>query len=72
MRNILGRETDMTLFCGEQVMPCQEQGVELDGFQVERIEEDCLTKGSEEERRERRTWPSWDKDVTTWVLIIVR
>ena len=32
MRKVSGIEREMTLPCGEQVMPFHEQGVELEGF----------------------------------------
>ena len=35
-RNVLGREREITLLCGEQVMPCHEHGVGLDGSHVEK------------------------------------
>lgn len=54
-------------------MACHEQGVELDGFQEERIEEDDFADGSAEERRERRASPSGDREATksTNVLVMV-
>lgn len=55
---MFGREREMTLFCGEQVIPCHEHGVELDGFHEERTEEVSLT----EDRRERSASPSEDRD----------
>lgn len=72
LRNVLGREREMTLFCGEHVTPCHEHGVGLDGFHEDRIDEDDFTDGSAAERRERRACPSADRDdtrSTVWVMI---
>lgn len=72
LRNVFGIESEITLFCGEQVIPCHEQGVEeFDGFQEERIGD--LELGSEDERRERRVWPSGEREVTsTGVSTVVK
>jgi hypothetical protein len=71
LRNVLGREREITLFCGEHVMPCQEHGVRLDGFHEERIDEDAFADGSAAEIRERRASPSEDREATTNVLVMV-
>lgn len=66
---MLGRESEMTLFWGEQVMPCHEHGVCLDGSHedsTEEEEEDCFAG-----RRERRAWPSEDKEVTNKIFAMV-
>lgn len=54
-------------------MPCHEHGVGLDGFQVERTEDDAFADGSASEIRERRASPSEDREATksTNVLGIV-
>jgi hypothetical protein len=72
LRNMLGRDTEMTLSCGEHAMPCHEHGVGLDGFHEERTEEDALKEGSVVERRERRAFPSAEREETSNVLVIVR
>ena len=51
LRNVFGRASEMTLPWGEQVMPCHEQGVGLDGFQEERTGEEDLEWESEDDRR---------------------
>lgn len=71
LRNVLGREREMTLFCGEHVMPCQVHGVGLDGFHVERMEEEALAEGSAAESRERRACPSGEREVTINILVRV-
>lgn len=71
LRNVLGREREMTLVCGEHVMPCHEHGFGLDGFHEERMEEDALAEGSQEERRERRACPSGEREVTSKVFVVV-
>lgn len=71
LRNMLGREREITLFCGEHVMPCHVHGVGLDGFQEERIEDDALAEGSAAERRERRACPSGEREVTSNFFVIV-
>lgn len=63
LRNVFGMESEITLFCGEQVIPCHEQGVKFDGFQEQRIGD--LELGSEDERRERRAMPSGEREVTS-------
>jgi len=60
LRKVSGIEREMTLPFGEQVMPCHEQGVELDGSHVERTEEDDFAG-----MRERRTCPSGEREVTS-------
>lgn len=72
LRNVLGRDREMTLFCGEHVMPCHEHGVGLDGSHEERTEEDALAEGSEAERRQRRALPSAEREETSNVLFRVR
>lgn len=42
LRNVFGIEIDMTLFCGEHVIPCQEHGVWLDGVQEDKTADDDL------------------------------
>lgn len=60
-----GIEREMTLPCGEQVMPFHEQGVELDGFHEERrTEGDDFAAGPAADRRERRACPSGERQVT--------
>ena len=71
LRNVLGREREITLFCGEHVMPCQEHGVRPDGFHEERIDEDAFADGSVAEIRERRASPSEDREATKNVLVMV-
>lgn len=66
LRKILGRESEITLFCGEHVMPCHEHGVWLDGFHEESTEEDSFAG-----TRESRAWPSEDREVTVVSLVIV-
>ena len=63
-----GIEREMTLPCGEQVMPFHEQGVELEGFHEERTEGDDLAAG----RRERRACPSGERQVTPIFVVRVR
>lgn len=58
LRNVFGSESEITLFCGEHVMPCHEHGVRLEGSHEDRIEEDNLDEGSVAARRERRACPS--------------
>lgn len=67
-RNVFGRVTDTTLFWGEQVIPCHEHGVWLDGFQEESNGDEDLAKGSAEESRESRVWPSGEREVESWVF----
>lgn len=45
LRKVSGIEREMTLPCGEQVMPRHEQGVGLEGFHEERTEEDDFADG---------------------------
>lgn len=71
LRNVLGREREITLFCGEHVMPCHEHGVGLDGFHEERIDEDAFADWSAAEIRERRASPSEDRETTKNVLVLV-
>lgn len=52
-------------------MPCHEHGVGLDGFQVERTDEDAFADGSAAERRERSACPSGDREATRFVLVVV-
>lgn len=64
-----GIEREMTLPCGEQVMPFHEQGVELEGFHEERTEgDDDFAAG----RRERRACPSGERQVTPIFVVRVR
>lgn len=42
LRNVSGMEREMTLFCGEHVTPCHEQGLSVLGFQEDRIGDDCV------------------------------
>ena len=65
LRNVFGRETEMTLPWGEQVIPSHEHGVGLEGFQEESTDDLDLVKGSEAERRETRAWPSGEREVTS-------
>lgn len=68
LRNVSGRESEMTLFCGEQVMPCHEHGVWLDGFHEESIDdEDDLGDGLVS--KERRACPSGEREVTGTVAL---
>lgn len=64
MRKVSGIEREMTLPCGEQVMPFHEQGVELEGFHEERTEGDDCAAGPAADRRERRACPSEERQVT--------
>lgn len=66
LRKMLGREREITLFCGEHVIPCHEHGVWLDGFHEESTKGDCFAG-----RRERRAWPSGDREETKVSLVIV-
>lgn len=60
LRKMLGRERDMTLFCGEQVMPCHEHGVGWEGFHVGSMEDgDAMLAAA---MRERRAWPSGERE----------
>lgn len=61
---MLGRESEITLSCGEHVMPCHAHGVELDGFHEESTADDDFEEGSAAARRERRACPSGDREVT--------
>jgi len=66
---VSGIEREMTLPCGEQVMPFHEQGVELEGFHEERTEgDDDFAAG----RRERRACPSGERQVTPIFVVRVR
>lgn len=67
-----GIEREMTLPCGEQVMPFHEHGVELDGFHEERTEGDDLAAGPASDRRERRACPSGERQVLTSIFVMVR
>ena len=62
---MLGRESEITLFWGEHVMPCHEHGVSLDESHEESTE-DCFAG-----RRERRAWPSEDREVINEILVMV-
>lgn len=64
LRNVLGREREITLLCGEHVMPCQEQGFGLDGFHEESTDEDDFADGSAAERRDKRACPSGEREET--------
>lgn len=64
LRNVLGIERDITLFCGEQVIPCHEHGVSEDEFHEERMLEEVLEREPAEERRESRVWPSGERAET--------
>lgn len=64
MRNVLGIEREMILSWGEQVMPCQEHGVGLEGSQEERTGDDFVKSESAAEIRERRAFPSEDSELT--------
>ena len=70
LRNVIGREREITLSCGEQVMPCQEHGVWLFGFHEERIDEDAFADGSAADKRERRASPSDERELTKSVLVM--
>ncbi|GAU13291.1 hypothetical protein TSUD_42450 [Trifolium subterraneum] len=52
-----GIEREITLDCGEQVIPFHEQGVEVEGFHEERREGDDVA-------RERSASPSDERDIT--------
>lgn len=54
LRNVFGIEREMTLFCGEHVIPCHEHGVIEDGFHEDRTVEEVLERESAEVRRESR------------------
>lgn len=61
LRKVLGREREMTLFCGEQVTPFHWHGVGWEGSQVESGEE--AGEGmSDALRRDSRASPSEDKE----------
>lgn len=64
LRNVLGREMEMTLFCGEQVMPCHEHGVWVLGFHEERIDEDAAFADGPPaaDKSERRASPSAERE----------
>lgn len=64
---MFGRESEMTLFCGEHVTPCHAHGVELDGFHEERTGDDDFAEGSTAARRERRASPSGERGETITV-----
>lgn len=53
-----GIESEITLDCGEQVMPFHEHGVEVEGFHEERREGD-------EVARERSACPSGEIELTS-------
>lgn len=63
-RNVLGREIEITLFCGEHLIPCHEHGVGDDEFHEERE--------LPEERRESRVSPSGDKAESGGGMVVVR
>lgn len=68
LRNMLGSDREITLFCGEHVIPCHKHGVELFGFHEESTGEEAFADGSASDKRERRASPSGDKEVTKSVL----
>lgn len=70
LRNVFGREREITLSCGEHVMPCQEHGVWLLGFHEKRIDEDAFADGSAAAKRERSASPSGEREVTKSVLLM--
>lgn len=64
LRKVLGREREMTLFCGEQVTPFHWHGVGWEGSQVESGEEagEAGEGRSEDLSRDSRASPSEDKE----------
>nr|GME04775.1 hypothetical protein TSUD_42450 [Ipomoea batatas] len=64
LRKVLGIESEITLSCGEQVMPFQEHGVGVEGFQEERTDDDDLEYGSADFSRESRVSPSGERPST--------
>lgn len=63
-KKVFGIEREMTLFCGEHVMPCHEHGVGEDEFHVDKIGDESLERESPEVRRESKASPSGDTAVT--------
>jgi len=63
LRKVSGIEREITLPCGEQVIPFHEHGVELDGFHEERTGDDFAAEPAAG-RRERRDCPSGERQVT--------
>lgn len=61
LRKVLGRESEMTLSCGEQVTPFHWHGVGWEGSQVETGEEEGEGR-SDALRRDSRASPSEDKE----------
>lgn len=63
LRKVLGREREMTLFCGEQVTPFHWHGVGREGSQVETGEEAgegwsvALNRDSRASPSEDKEWP---------------
>ncbi|KAM0018459.1 hypothetical protein Hdeb2414_s0026g00674321 [Helianthus debilis subsp. tardiflorus] len=59
LRKVLGIEMEITLFCGEHVMPCHEHGVGEDGVHDGRVV--VLEREPPEERRESKASPSGER-----------
>lgn len=71
LRKVSGIEREITLPCGEQVMPFHEHGVELVGFHEERTE--CLGDDlGAPDTRESKACPSEERQVITSIFVRVR
>jgi len=57
LRKVSGIEREITLDCGEQVIPLHEHGVDVEGFHEERREGDDVAS-------ERSACPSGEREVT--------
>lgn len=65
LRKVSGIEREITLDCGEQVIPFHEHGVDVEGFHEERREGDDVA-------RERSACPSGEREFITCIFVMLK